>query len=275
LNAAEAVRPIAEAAAPRSDGASAEAVPVVPGEIPVEERVERDLQLLRQEGDRPSRNLGRLDTERPDLPVLEMPVSLRESLPEDEDKGDIPWENPAAHGWVRAFLRTLYGVMFNPPAFFARLRPTRSLAAEYLFFILLGYIAILSSVAWTQAALYFLPSLQTDLQPRMALPLLFLVAPIALGLMLLFAAGGIQILLRLFSPEQADFSLVFKVVSYSISPFILSIVPFVGPVVGALWFMAALFSGCRHGLGLPWKQAAAVSLPPALLLISGVIWFFL
>jgi hypothetical protein len=240
----------------------------------VEERVERDLQLLRHEGDRPSRDLGRLDPDLPDF--LEMPPpDMQEPLPEEGDKEGIPWENPAAHGWIRAFLRTLYAVMFNPPAFFARLRPSRSLAAEYLFFILLGYIAILSSVAWTQAALYFLPNLQTDLQPRISFPLLFLVAPVALGLMLLFAAGGIHVLLRIFSAEPADFSLVSKVVSYAISPFILSVVPFVGPVVGALWFLITLFSGCRHGLGLPWKPAAAVSLPPALLLISGVVWFFL
>jgi hypothetical protein len=239
----------------------------------VEERVERDLLLLRHDGDRPSRDLCRLDPERPDLPDLEMPAVAPDPLPAEEDDGEIPWENPAAHGWARAFLRTLYGVMFNPPAFFSRLRPARSLAAEYLFFILLGYIAILSSVAWTQAALHFLPNLQTDLQPRLPLPLLFLVAPVVLGLMLLFAAGGIQLLLRLFAEEPADFSLTFKVVSYAISPFILCIVPFVGPLAGALWFLFVLFSGCRHGLGISGRLAAGVSLPPALLLIAGIIWF--
>jgi hypothetical protein len=240
----------------------------------MEERVERDLLLLRQDGDRPLRDLGRLDLDQPGLPdLLELAGPAGAENPPDGDAGDIPWENPAAHGWFRAFFRTLHEVMFNPPAFFSRLRSGGSLAAEYLFFILLGYVAILSSVAWTQAALHFLPA--PDAPSRVALPLLFLAAPIALGLMLLFAAGGIHILLRLLAPEAADFSLVFKVVSYASAPFILSVVPFVGPVVGALWFLAALFSGCRHGLKLSWKRAAGVSLPPALLLIAGAIRFFL
>ncbi|MDR2162189.1 MAG: zinc-ribbon domain-containing protein [Desulfovibrio sp.] len=253
----------------------------LPGEVPVEERVERDLLLLRQEEERPMRDLGRLEADFPDHNGAAQPdlSGGTEFLPDPDApprSGEgIPWENPAALGWFRSFTRTLNEVMFNPPAFFSRLGSGGSLAPEYLFFLILGSIALISATAWTQAALFFLPHLQEDFPPRASLPLLILVAPIALGLMLLFVAGGIRLLSQLLAPEPADFSLVFRVVSYAVAPFILSIVPFVGPVVGAIWFLAALLAGCRHGLGLSWRRAAGVSLPPALLFIYGVIWFFL
>ena len=248
-----------------------------------EERVEQDMRLLREAPDaRPVRNLGSLS----DYPDIAFSSSDGESpsftdgepedgLDEDMAENAIPWENPAAHGWAKAFMSTLHGVMFRGPAFFSRFSAGGSLGPGYLFFLILGYVTILGSLLWSQALAALLPGTIQGLSNRIALPVLLLLAPIALGLMLLFVTGCIRVILLLFAPEKSVFPLVYRVVSYSMAPFVLSIVPFVGPAVGAAWFIAALITGCRNALKLSWKLSVFAPLPPAAMLLGGLVWYFL
>lgn len=242
-----------------------------------EERVERDMRLLRETPEaRPVRNLGSL-REHPDefFPAANGEAPDFAEADEDGAESAVPWENPAAHGWVRAFMGTLHGVMFQGPDFFSRISPGGSLGPGYLFFLIMGYVTILGCLLWSQALAALLPGAFQGLTSRVALPVLLLLAPIALGLMLLFVVGCIRVTLLLFAPEKSLFPLVYKVVSYSMAPFVLSIVPFVGPAVGAAWFIVALIAGCRNALKLSWKLSVFAPLPPAVMLLGGLVWYFL
>ena len=248
-----------------------------------EERVEQDMRLLREAPDaRPVRNLGSL-RDYPDIAFspsdgdIPSPADMEPEAGPDEDAAEnaVPWENPAAHGWIKAFMSTLHGVMFRGPAFFSRFSAGGSLGPGYLFFLILGYVTILGSLIWSQALAALLPGTVQGLANRIALPVLLLLAPIALGLMLLFVTGCIRVILLLFAPEKSVFPLVYRVVSYSMAPFVLSIVPFVGPAIGAAWFIAALITGCRNALKLSWKLSVFAPLPPAAMLLGGLVWYFL
>lgn len=232
-----------------------------------EDRVEHDMQMLRREPpSRPLRDLGRLK---------EFPDAEGDADDADTQAGDIPWENPAKYGWVRGFMQTIRGVMFDAPVLFSCIRPAGSLAPGYLFFLALGYLSSIATVAWGQAAAILLPGVFALPGAPMALPALLLLAPVALGLMLLFVTGCIKVVVSLFAPDKAIFPVIYRIVSYSVAPFLLSIVPFVGPVVGALWFLVALILGCRHGLGLSWGLACTAPLFPAAALLGGLVWYFL
>ncbi len=241
---------------------------------PPEERVERDLRMLQATADRPLRDLGRLvDT---GLPEGSPDEDGQESGPSGAQNsgGDIPWEVPARHGWLRAFMRTVHGVMFNAPSLFSRVSGEGALGSGYLFFLILGYLAILCSLAWARAAVALMDLPATPSQGGTDLLLPLLLAPIGLGLIQMFITGGIKVALTLFAPAQADFPKLFKIVGYAVSPLILSIVPFVGPPAGALWSLIALFMGCRFSLGLSWQLAVAAPLPPVLLL-GAAAWYVL
>jgi predicted Zn finger-like uncharacterized protein len=242
-----------------------------------EERVEQDMRMLRNASpERPLRDLGTLR----DLPDPQNAGASGQAVPDSQPNpgftdNAIPWENPAQNGWLRGFTATLHGAMFKGPEFFSGFNASGSLAPGYLFFLIMGYVTIISSLAWTQAATLLLPELAPGFIGRVGLPILLLLAPIALGLMLLFVTGCIRISLRIFAPDQADFVVIYRVVSYAVAPFILSIVPFVGPPLGAVWFLVCLITGCRNSLGLSWPMAVLVPLPPALMLLFGLAWYFL
>lgn len=251
-----------------------------------EERVERDMRMLfATPKTRPTRDLGSLfenTDQRDQSPPEEAAFETIFGSPEDDfqeeqepEDNAIPWENPAECGWFKGFMSTVHGVMFRGPDFFAHLPAHGSLSPGYLFFLILGYMTILSSIAWSQALAALLPDVAQVLAGRVALPVLLLLAPIALGLMLLFVTGCIRIILLAFAPEKSEFSLVYRLVSYSVAPFVLSVVPFVGPVVGALWFVASLITGCRNALKLSWKLSVFTPLPPAAMLLGGLVWYFL
>lgn len=238
--------------------------PYVPSDLSPEEKVEQDMRLLQAEGHRPSRDLGNIDDHIAMLDAQEEAQSLPDPT---------PWENPREHGWLRAFTRTIHGAMFSAPEFFARLSPAGSLAPGYLFFLLLGYVAILCAALWRHA----LGNILAAAQPAgpLALPVLLLLAPVALGLALLLLAGCLRVILQLFAPEKAVFPLLFKLISYSVAPLVLSIIPFVGPPVGLLWFLAVFIIGCRHRLGVSWPLVILGMLPPVVLGIGLLVFSLL
>lgn len=270
-----------EAAPAGSPDFAAPPAPAHPAALPYsengarpEDRVEHDLQMLHAASDaRHLRDLGRLGEDQDAGGESDAPSGTVAG--EESAAWGVPWENPARHGWAKGFVSTVKDVMFRGPAFFSGMTPEGSLAPGYLFFLLLGYLTILSSLAWEQAAAVLLPGILPLSVNRFVLPVLLLLAPIALGLMLLFVTGFIRIIVSLLGPENADFALVYKVVSYSVAPFVLSVVPFVGPPIGALWFLGSLILGCRYALRLSWPLASFAPLLPAALLLGGLIWYFL
>jgi hypothetical protein len=186
----------------------------------------------------------------------------------------VPFENVEKHGWGKAFMATVYAVMFQGSAFFAQLGRARSLGPGYVFFLIMGYITILGSVVWGKALTMLLPELGSFFLAELPLPALLVVAPLALGMALLFITGCMRLQLRILAPQKADFGVLYRIVAYSAAPFMLCIVPFAGPPLGACWWLFALLMGCRHTLRLSWAAAALVPLPPALLLLAGLGWFF-
>jgi hypothetical protein len=275
------VPPVSEQPAQGKDSAEKESghfiFPYSDGGPDPEERVEQDMRMLRDASpERPLRDLGTLR----EFSDPQNAGSSGQAAPDSQQypgftDNAIPWENPARNGWLRGFTATLHGVMFKGPEFFSGFNASGSLAPGYLFFLIMGYVTIISSLAWTQAAAILLPDLAPGLIGRVGLPILLLLAPIALGLMLLFVTGCIRITLRIFAPDQADFTVIYRIVSYAVAPFILSVVPFVGPPLGAIWFLVSLITGCRNSLGLSWPLAVLVPLPPALMLLFGLAWYFL
>jgi hypothetical protein len=233
-----------------------------------EARVEQDIRMLKDPRSyAPLRDLGRLREfaeEQPD-----------EGRAGDGGAGGVPWENPALYGWLGGFMASLRGVMFKGPEFFSCMGNEGSPAPGYLFFVLTGYICIFGSLAWRLAAEVLLPGVLPLPAGRAILPVLLLLAPAALGLMLLFVVGCIRIVLRVFAPDRAAFIPVYKVVSYSSAPFVLCVVPFIGPPLGAIWFLVSLVTGCRCALGLPWPLALLAPLPPALLMLGTVVACFI
>lgn len=216
--------------------------------------------------------------EEPEESFRELSQSFFGTPPDQEgEESQVPWENQEEYGgWFRALLTTIYFVMLRGPSFYSNLgKAGAPLSHCYLFFLTLGYIAIIGSVLWAEITMLIIRDAAPLVDNLLTLPVLLVVAPLALGLMQLFVTGCIRLQLKILAPDRSDFVTSYRITAYSVAPFVLCLVPFVGPSLGAAWFAFALATGCRYALGLSWGIAVAVTLPPAGLLIGGLCWFFL
>lgn len=260
-----------------------------------EDIVEEDIKILQHSptAKRPLRDLGKLKEFlepkiSPPDEFAEGPVSAEneedaaEYYPgpfteHEHGETNVPWENPENYGgWPKALVSTIYMVMLRAPSFFSSLgKPSTSLSHCYLFFLILGYIAIIGSVFWGELTQLLIQDAPPRLDNLLTLPVLLVVAPLALGLMQLFVTGCIRLQLRVLAPDRADFATSYRITAYAVAPFVVCLIPFVGPYIAAGWFAYTLATGCRYALGLSWWASLAVTLPPAGLLIGGICWFFL
>lgn len=237
-------------------------IPFAYSDLTPEELVEKDILLLRTDMARPTKDLGILN----ETAHEHDPSSFNETR-------EIPWEHPGAYGIFSSFARTIKNVMFSAPAFFRTMPSTGGLPFAFLFFILLGYLAVLCTTLWIILAsvLLDIPSLANV---KFFVPVIALFTPVGLGLLLIACTSCTRIFLILFKSPQASFSFTFKLLCYSIAPIILSVIPFVGPLAGLAWSCVALATACHHSTGLsPIRSVIAVL--PACLLIVGSLFFLL
>ena len=231
-----------------------------------EEKTAENLRLLQAGTNRPVKDLGRID----------------EFLEEDQlDAGlkagasPIPWENIRQHGWFLGFIRTIHGVMFNTPLFFTYISDKGSLTPSYLFSLVQTYLAILCFAAWRSAFTSLMSSTSAPVpEAQQFLPALLLLAPVALGLLLVFLTGCTRLIVRVFTTQPLSFHTLFKVLCYSTAPLILSLIPFVGPAVGSCWFFFALITGCQITLRLKLSQAI-VAIIPTVVCVTGMTMLLL
>ena len=227
-----------------------------------EERVARDMLLLREEGERPTRDLGHIDQWEHD---------------DDGDTSgytDIPWENQDVHGRFGGFAATVRGMLLRPTSFFSGMPAYGSLAPAYLFFIIQSYIALLCTLLWRLAVSTALNDTELFPPTRLGLPILLLLTPLFMGLMLMFCTGVIRTFLRIMAPEQADFPAAFKVICYASAAFVFCVIPLLGPAVGWVWFATTMVCGFRNALGLSWPMAGLTALLPAVLLPGSMAALF-
>lgn len=196
---------------------------------------------------------------------------------------DNPWEKPQ-DGYPAAFYQTAMRVMFAAPRFFAGLEPTATQWRALLFYLVVGVIQIVVERLWGEVLSSALaptvgadPQLQNLLQmlaPETSIAMTVLLRSAMITLELFFAAALYHLVFKLFTPEHANFSLVFQVLAYSSAPSLLCIVPVAGSIVGFIWGLACSFIGCRYALRLSMAQTV-MSLVPLYVLGLPLIFYLL
>ncbi len=195
------------------------------------------------------------------------PVYTNTSNTEEDNLNDeaiIPWEAPEKYGYVQAFIQTVLMVMFSPAAFFGQLRYALApLLRPIIFFMLLGIFQSLVEYLWYSVSMGMLaqnavdPQVQSlidSLNSQISLPMTLLMSPIKLAMQLAFLTGIMYLMIRLVQPERAHLSIIARIICYSAAPTLICIVPFLGPLVGTIWFAVVCFIGCKHALDLTWQR---------------------
>lgn len=184
---------------------------------------------------------------------------------------------------VARLVRTWRQSLFEPTAFFRRVRRASSLSDPVLYFLLVTVLGAFFSLWWE--ALGIVPrgwdgvpvlGLGARVEGAAAALVGFFISPFAALIGLALWTLVVHLFVVVLVPERRPLASTVRLLCYSAGPGILSVVPVLGSLVGAVWMTVLQIVGVRevHG-ATTGRAAAAVLVPLGILALLGVLLFVL
>ncbi len=184
----------------------------------------------------------------------------------------FPWPPPEDGPVLARFRDTWREAMFRPTAFFRRIPRHGGTIAALSFYLVVGVLVAGVNLFWDTVAMHVASDeTMAAVAGFASLPPLtrFLLSPLALVLALGVAAAVTHVLLLVLGGADHGFGTTVRTFSYAYSPMGLSVVPFLGPLVGAAWMVAIGIIGLREAHETAtWKPAVAILLPSTIALAA-------
>lgn len=202
---------------------------------------------------------------------------------EAEDAGPGPaWEDPG-RAFTDRLLRTWRESLFEPTAFFRRARRGSSLSGPLLYFLLVTVVGAFFSLWWD--ALGVVPrgwdgvpvlGLRAEVDEAGGALVGFFISPFAALVGLALWTLMLHLFVVVLVPDRRPLGSTARLLCYSAGPGVLSAVPILGSVVGAVWMAVLQIVGVREVHGATTGRAAAAVLAPlGILLLVGILLFAL
>ncbi|MEW6006947.1 MAG: YIP1 family protein [bacterium] len=167
-----------------------------------------------------------------------------EEILEDEEPKEgiknIPWEEREKIGFFNALYMTIKDAIFKPGDFFRKIKPG-SIKNAGLYALIIAIIVYLVNLSW--------------IAKRIELNYILLIPLISLAFFFILETGLLHLGLLLLSPNKAGFTTTFKVVAYSESVLVFSIVPIIGGVISSIWGLVITIIGLSKAHNITIKKA--------------------
>lgn len=156
-----------------------------------------------------------------------------EDLDEELEIKNIPWEEKERIGFLKGIYLTIKEVLFKPADFFGKIKLGKMRNAGLYALIIIGFFCLVN-LLWVIG--------RVELNHPMII-LILLLPFISLIIFLLLKIGLLHLGLSLFSSNKSGFSETFKVVTYSESVLVFSVVPIIGGIVSSIWGLVITIIG--------------------------------
>lgn len=218
---------------------------------------------------------------------LLLPPSLMESSPGQEMKGQpgepqripSPWENRSELGICRGIYQTSRSALFFPKHFYRHMTFEGSIGEPLAFGVLFGSVGTMMGLFWQFFILTssLFPT-DWDLFGPHTVSIIFvgimILSPVFAVISLLVTSGICHLLLLILRGGKNGFKATFRVLSFAQTTQILGLIPFIGAMIGGLWFLIILVIGLKEIHGTSYTRIVlALLLPLAVILMMGMgLW---
>jgi len=188
-------------------------------------------------------------------------------------RSKTPWEDRETIGFFDGLLKTVRAVLFTPADFFRNMRVHGGLTDPLLFAMIVGMIGLMFLSVWN---ILLRDSMQNFLTPEIkaaagrgmsnnfSSPAGAVMTPFLLILFLFIASGMLHLFLLLVHGAKAGFEAAFRVVSYSVSPFLFWVIPYCGSLIAMIWVLTIVVIGLRDAHETSGGKATTAVLFPLL-----------
>lgn len=169
-------------------------------------------------------------------------------------RSKTPWEDRDTTGLINGFFKTVKSALITPADFFRKMRVTGGLTDPLLFAMIVGMVGLMFLSVWNillhdSMQSFMTPGLKAAAGRGMSNGFTSLVGaammPFLLILWLFIVSGMLHLFLLMVRGAKAGFEATFRVVSYSVSPFLFMVIPFCGTVIAMLWVLTLIVIGLR------------------------------
>jgi hypothetical protein len=194
-------------------------------------------------------------------------------------RSKTPWEDRAAAGFASGLFRTVREILGRPTAFFRAMPVTGGLADPLLFALIIGMIGIVFLSLWDILLHDSMRDFMTEemraaagrtMMDGLHSPVWAVMTPFLLIFWLFVVSGLLHLFLLIVRGVKNGFEATFRVVSYSVSPFVFLSIPFCGVLITVIWSMMLAIIGLRESHQTTGGKAAFAVLFP-LLFFCGMI----
>lgn len=198
----------------------------------------------------------------------------REGFAAAEAIEEVPFERLDVHGFFPGLILTIRRAMLSPRRFFETM-PLKGIVLPLVFSLLLSEFQFLVQMLWHLTGLGVSEHTAEGREAIFSLGIAgvgsltaLLLYPLLLTAFLFGASAIYHGLLVLLRAATKGFEGTFRVVAYSSAPFVLAVVPVLGPLVAAGWSIVVTVIGwkCLHRTTYP-KVLVAFGVPFALFLL--------
>ena len=179
-----------------------------------------------------------------------------------------PWEG--REGFVGAFFKTIQEVLFSPSKFFRKAAIGKGYWSPFIFAMISGIIGAGVGMLWQW--LFFsgvVPSQIHSLIPYgFFLSIVVISIPFMIAFSIWIVSGVIHLCLMIVRGNRKGFETSFRAISYSYSAQLFNIVPFIGNLIGFIYFFILIILGVREGHGITTGRAVLAVLLPVIVAIG-------
>jgi hypothetical protein len=177
------------------------------------------------------------------------------------------------NGFFNGLFKTVNQVLFSPSAFFKKMPVTGGLTDPLLYAMIVGTVGLLFLTVWRIVLHDPMQSFVTPemsaagrgLSSNVASPLGTALMPFLLIIWLFIVSGMLHLFVMIVGGAKAGFEATFRVVSYSVSPYLLMVIPYCGVLITPLWALSLFMIGIRDAHETTGGKATAAVLFPFVL----------
>ncbi len=162
-----------------------------------------------------------------------------------------PWERRMDIGLCKGILNTLSYALFSPAAFYRSMRKIDGIGEPLAFGMLMGSAGAMMGLFWK--FLFILrgaSSLSGFIPAEVPLNIVFFImvilSPFFIVAKMFITGGLIHLFLMIFGSNKRGFQGTFRVIAFSQSAGIFSLIPGIGDVTGFVWNIIVVITGLRN-----------------------------
>ncbi|GAB6058026.1 YIP1 family protein [Desulfonatronum parangueonense] len=158
---------------------------------------------------------------------------------------EVPWERLDIHGFFPGMWETIKRAMLRPVGFFQAMPVGSGQIKPLIFYLLIALFQIVMQMLWEMTGVA--PGMAGDGEAMGANMLMLLVGyPAILTVLLYIMAVLVHACLNLVGGATRGFEGTFRALTYGSAPMVMTIVPVIGPLIGAIWSLVVTFLGYKH-----------------------------